>query len=81
MDFEQILYLADNKCKYFLIHLSFIYFSGVVEAYEKTICELIAEKEQLVQTYEKKCADIKNESELNANHLASLEMTFSDLHA
>lgn len=25
--------------------------------------------------------DLKNDSELNANHLASLETTFSDLHA
>jgi len=56
-------------------------FSGVVEAYEKAISELIAEKEQISQSYEKKCADLRNDSELNANHLASLEATFSDLHA
>jgi transforming acidic coiled-coil-containing protein 3 len=55
--------------------------SGVVEAYEKAISELIAEKEQLVQSYERKCVDLKSDSELNANHLASLEATFSDLHA
>lgn len=58
-----------------------ISFSGVVEAYEKAISELIAEKEQLVQSYERKCIDLKSDSELNANHLASLEATFSDLHA
>lgn len=52
-----------------------------MEAYEKAISELIAEKEQLVQSYEKKCNDLKNDSELNANHLTSLETTFSDLHA
>ncbi|CRL01670.1 CLUMA_CG014890, isoform A [Clunio marinus] len=55
--------------------------NGVVEAYEKAISELIAEKDKLVQSYEKKCSDLKNDSELNANHLASLEATFSDLHA
>lgn len=58
-----------------------LYFSGVVEAYEKAISELIAEKEQLIVTYDKKCNDLKNDSELNANHLTSLEATFSDLHA
>jgi transforming acidic coiled-coil-containing protein 3 len=52
----------------------------VVEAYEKAIAELIAEKEQLIQSYEKKCNDLKGDSEVNAQHLASLESTFSDLH-
>lgn len=56
-------------------------FSGVVEAYEKAISELIAEKEQVVQSYEKKCQDLKNDSEQNAHHLTSLETTFSDLHS
>ncbi|CAG9803787.1 unnamed protein product [Chironomus riparius] len=55
--------------------------SNVVKEYEKAIAELIAEKEQLVQSYEKKCADLKNDSEMNAQHLTSLESTFSDLHA
>lgn len=55
--------------------------SGVVEAYEKAIAELIAEKEQLVLMSEKKCADLKHDGEMNAQHLASLETTFSDLHA
>lgn len=58
-----------------------IIFSGVVEAYEKAISELIAEKEQLTLQYDKKCNDLKNDSELNANHLSSLETTFSDLHS
>lgn len=53
----------------------------MVEAYEKAIAELIAEKEQVIQNYEKKCSDLKNDSEVNAQHLASLESTFSDLHA
>ena len=56
-------------------------FSNVVKEYEKAIAELIAEKEQLVQSYDKKCADLKNDSEMNAQHLTSLESTFSDLHA
>lgn len=56
-------------------------FSGVVEAYEKAISELIAEKEQLGGLYEKKFSDLKNDSEQNAHHLSSLETTFSDLHA
>lgn len=55
--------------------------NNVVEAYEKAIAELIAEKEQLIQSYEKKCNDLKGDSEMNAQHLASLESTFSDLHA
>ncbi|CAO1406874.1 unnamed protein product [Diamesa serratosioi] len=55
--------------------------SGVVEAYEKAIAELIAEKEQLVLKSEKKCSDLKHDGEMNAQHLASLETTFSDLHA
>lgn len=53
----------------------------MVEAYEKAISELISEKEQIVQSYEKQCSDLKSDSEQNANHLASLESTFSDLHA
>lgn len=52
-----------------------------MEAYEKAISELIAEKEQLVQSYEKKCNDLKYDSEQNAHHLTSLETTFSDLHS
>lgn len=63
---------------FFLPPMSFC--SNVVKEYEKAIAELIAEKEQLVQSYEKKCEDLKNDSEMNAQHLASLELTFSDLH-
>lgn len=58
-----------------------MHFSNVVEAYEKAIAELIAEKEQLIQSYEKKCTELKTDSETNSHHLASLEGTFSDLHA
>lgn len=55
--------------------------SGVVEAYEKAIAELVSEKEQLVLKSEKMCADLKHDGEMNAQHLSSLETTFSDLHA
>lgn len=58
-----------------------IFCSEVVKAYEKTISELIAEKEQTQQDFERQCADLKRDSELNALHLSSLETTFSDLHA
>lgn len=53
----------------------------MVEAYEKAISELIAEKEQLSLSYDKKCNDLKHDSEQNSNHLESLEATFSDLHS
>lgn len=55
--------------------------SGVVEAYERAIAELIAEKEQTTQNYEKTCEALKADSDCNAQHLESLEKTFSDLHA
>lgn len=35
--------------------------SGVLEAYEKAIAELIAEKEQITQKYEKQLAEIKSD--------------------
>ena len=59
----------------------FLWASGVVEAYEKAISELVAEKEQLLLKSEKMCADLKHDGEMNAQHLSSLETTFSDLHA
>lgn len=55
--------------------------SGVVEAYERAIAELIAEKEQTTQNYEKMCEALKADADVNAQHLDSLEKTFSDLHA
>ncbi|GAB0088244.1 hypothetical protein DMENIID0001_026370 [Sergentomyia squamirostris] len=54
--------------------------TGVLEAYEKSIAELIAEKQQIIESYEKKCADLQHEKNLNYLHLNSLEGTFSDLH-
>lgn len=55
--------------------------SGVVEAYERTIADLITQKEQTTQSYEKTCEALKADSDINAQHLESLEKTFSDLHA
>ncbi|XP_062533495.1 transforming acidic coiled-coil-containing protein 2 isoform X3 [Armigeres subalbatus] len=55
--------------------------SGVVEAYERAIADLITQKEQTTQSYEKTCEALKADSDINAEHLESLEKTFSDLHA
>ncbi|KXJ79401.1 hypothetical protein RP20_CCG001095 [Aedes albopictus] len=55
--------------------------SGVVEAYERAIADLITQKEQTTQSYEKTCEALKADSDINAQHLESLEKTFSDLHA
>lgn len=55
--------------------------SFVVEEYEKAISELIAEKEQMQQEFDRKFDQVKNDSDTNGLHLASLEGTFSDLHA
>lgn len=54
--------------------------STVIEAYEKAIAELIAEKEQLIQNYQKELAEVKSDRDSNYHHLTSLETTFSDLH-
>ncbi|XP_023302752.2 serine/arginine repetitive matrix protein 2 isoform X5 [Lucilia cuprina] len=54
--------------------------TGVIEAYEKAIAELIADKEQLTQHYEKQLAEVKADRDSNYHHLTSLETTFSDLH-
>lgn len=55
--------------------------SGVMEAYEKAIAELVAEKEHIIKTYELQNAELKNDRDANFQHLTSLESTFSDLHA
>ncbi|XP_067615884.1 serine-rich adhesin for platelets isoform X3 [Eurosta solidaginis] len=54
--------------------------TGVIEAYEKAIAELIAEKEQLIQNYEKQLSEVKTDRDSNYQHLTSLETTFTDLH-
>lgn len=59
----------------------FSFLSGVVEAYEKTIAETIADKENSAREYEKQIGELRTDRDLNAEHLASLEITFSDLHA
>lgn len=53
---------------------------SVIEAYEKAIAEMIAEKEEITHNYERQLAEIKSERDLNYQHLASLESTFADLH-
>lgn len=53
----------------------------VVEEYEKAIAELIAEKEQIQQEADRKRDQLRKDADTNGLHLASLEDTFSDLHA
>ncbi|KAH8294818.1 hypothetical protein KR018_003378 [Drosophila ironensis] len=54
--------------------------NGVIEAYEKAIAELISEKEQLSQGYERQLQEVQADRDDNYHHLMSLETTFSDLH-
>ncbi|XP_046868287.1 transforming acidic coiled-coil-containing protein 3 isoform X2 [Drosophila willistoni] len=54
--------------------------NGVIEAYEKAIAELISEKEQLVQDYDRQLQEVQTDRDANYHHLTSLETTFSDLH-
>ncbi|XP_058177704.1 interaptin [Anopheles ziemanni] len=54
--------------------------SNVVEAYERTIAELISEKEMLIRNHELECESLKQDNEINAQHLESLEKTFSNLY-
>lgn len=54
--------------------------SAVVENYEKTMVEMISEREQITQNYEKQLLQLKTERDANFHHLTSLENTFSDLH-
>lgn len=42
--------------------------------------ELISEREQMSQNFEKQIAQLKTERDSNYHHLTSLENTFSDLH-
>lgn len=51
-----------------------------MENYEKTMVEMITEREQLTQNYEKQITQLKVERDSNQHHLTSLETTFSDLH-
>lgn len=54
--------------------------SAVMENYEKTMVEMITEREQLTQNFEKQITQLKAERDSNQHHLTSLETTFSDLH-
>jgi transforming acidic coiled-coil-containing protein 3 len=72
--------VSGSKCLLFIL-LIISFCSGVVEAYEKAIAELIAEKESITQQCEKKYTTLLANSEVNEKHLDSLEKTFSDLHA
>lgn len=54
--------------------------SAVVENYEKTMVEMLSEREQSKQKYEKELAQARAERDSNLHHLTSLETTFSDLH-
>lgn len=52
-----------------------------MEQYEKAIAELVSEKEQTINSYEMKNAELRADRDSNFQHLSSLENTFSDLHA
>lgn len=54
--------------------------NSVIENYEKTMVEMLSEKDQLTQNYEKQLVTLKAERDANFHHLTSLETTFSDLH-
>lgn len=56
-----------------------MYYSGVMEAYEKAIAELVNDKEKLNVEFERKTSEILAERDANSRHLSSLETTFSDL--
>lgn len=58
----------------------FIICSAVVENYEKTMVEMISEREHLTENYEKQLIQLKTERDANFHHLTSLENTFTDLH-
>lgn len=55
-------------------------FSAIIEAYEKALAELVAEKEKLTDNYEVVNEKLRQERDIHHQHLMSLENTFSDLH-
>lgn len=65
-----------------LLRLKFNYyfFSAIIEAYEKALAELVAEKEKLTDNYEVINEKLRHERDIHHQHLMSLETTFSDLH-
>lgn len=54
--------------------------SAIIEAYEKALAELVAEKEKLTDNYEVVNEKLRQERDIHHQHLMSLENTFSDLH-
>lgn len=72
---HQILFSFSNN-KFFL----HFFYRNIVAEYEKAISEMITEKEQLLANEQRKYSNLQTDSETNAQHLASLETTFSDLH-
>lgn len=63
----------------FLTNFSF-FISAIIEAYEKALAELVAEKEKLTENYEVVNEKLRQERDTHHQHLMSLENTFSDLH-
>lgn len=56
------------------------HFSGILGSFEKTLADVLFEKEQQKQTYEQQLVEAKADRDTNYRHLTSLETTFSDLH-
>lgn len=52
----------------------------IVEEYGQLMQNIFAKKERMVEKYKKMVAAMKQERDVTADHLASLEITFSDLH-
>lgn len=71
---EQLLKKIADKDK------AFLKLQNVVAEYEKAISEMITEKENILQQSELKLKQLRDDSDANAQHLTSLEATFSDLH-
>lgn len=65
---------------YFWKKNSFFFISSIIEAYEKTLAEIVAETEQLRESREAANERVRQERDTHYAHLMSLEITFSDLH-
>ncbi|KAG4065102.1 hypothetical protein HA402_007499 [Bradysia odoriphaga] len=53
---------------------------AIIEVYEKTLAELVADKEKLTDHHEVTNERLRQERDIHHQHLMSLEITFSDLH-
>lgn len=58
----------------------FVFISAIIEAYEKTLAEIVTETEQLRESREAANERVRQERDTHYAHLMSLEITFSDLH-